>query len=121
MGAAILGLAGAAPAFAEGSRTTYISKWTPGGESNRWKDQNLDAASTTVGFSGCSTDGGNGFEAAGLILWKDVLGPDENQGFKSNYCNRVYWGDKSAGDYYFELDGFTSGSYLWVNSVGITY
>ncbi|MEU6977781.1 hypothetical protein [Streptomyces sp. NPDC046371] len=74
-----------------------------------------------MGFSGCSTDGGNGFEAAGLILWKDVFGPDQSAGFKPNYCNRVYWGDRAAGDYYFELDGFTSGSYLWVTSVGITY
>ncbi|WP_031069380.1 hypothetical protein [Streptomyces sp. NRRL S-118] len=121
VGAAILGLAGAAPAFAEGSRTTYISKWTAGGESSRWTDNNRDSVSTSVGFSGCTTDGWDGFKAAGLILHKDVFGPDPSKGFKTNYCNRVYWGDVEAGSYYFKLDGFTTGSYLWVNSVGISY
>ncbi|MFF7300587.1 hypothetical protein [Streptomyces sp. NPDC008265] len=77
--------------------------------------------STSVRFSGCSTDGGNGFEAAGLILWKDVVGPDQNAGFKTNKCNTSSWGDRAAGQYYFELDGFTSGGYLWVNTVGISY
>ncbi|MFI8966596.1 hypothetical protein ACIGO8_31305 [Streptomyces sp. NPDC053493] len=121
VGAAILGLAGAAPAFAEGSRSTYIQGWQVGHESSRWTDNNLDAVTTSVGFSGCTTDGWNGFKAATLILWKDVFGPDPSQGVKTNYCNRVYWGDQSSGSYYFSVDGFTTGGSLSVSSVGIVY
>ncbi|MFE0778484.1 hypothetical protein [Streptomyces sp. NPDC058861] len=107
MGAALLGFAGGTPAFAEGSWTSYITGWTAGLESRRWSDTNRDAVSTSVGFSGCYVDGPDKFKSAGLIVWKDVFGPDENKGSRTNTCNRVYWGDQAAGTYYFELTGFS--------------
>lgn len=72
VGATLLGFAGATPAFAEGSWSSYIDNWTYGKESRRWSDSNSDAASTTVTFSGCSTDSGR-FGAAQLRLAKDVF------------------------------------------------
>ncbi|MDH2391551.1 hypothetical protein QCN29_22775 [Streptomyces sp. HNM0663] len=121
VGAALVGLAGTTPAYAEGSWSSYISGWTSGKESRRWTDNNTDSVSTSVGFSGCASDGGGGFKHAQLKLWKDVFGPDDDQGTKTNYCNRVYWGDKSSGKYYFELWGVVSGGYLSVKSVNTRY
>ncbi|MFI8092641.1 hypothetical protein ACIF9R_30685 [Streptomyces sp. NPDC086080] len=119
VGAALVGLAGATPAYAEGSWSSYISGWSEGSESRRWTDNNADSVSTSVGFSGCHSDGG--FGNAGLKLWKDVFGPDSDQGSRTNYCNRVYWGDKASGTYYFELTSVFSGGYLDVNSVNTRY
>ncbi|MFG2774689.1 hypothetical protein [Streptomyces sp. NPDC048350] len=121
VGAALLGLAGGTPAFAEGSWSSYISGWQSGSESRRWTDGNSDAVSTSVGFSGCTTDGGSGFQSAGLVVWKDVFGPDESKGLRANKCNRVYWGDLASGTYYFELNGVTSGQFLDVSSVNTQY
>ncbi|MGW0465120.1 hypothetical protein ACWDX6_07600 [Streptomyces sp. NPDC003027] len=121
MGAALLGLAGGTPAFAEGSWSSYIQGWQQGDESRRWTDANADATSTSVGFSGCSTDGWNGFQSANLVVWKDAFGPDESKGTRTNYCNRTYWGDLASGTYYFELSGLQTGQFLTVNSVGTQY
>ncbi|SFL16290.1 hypothetical protein SAMN05192584_1148 [Streptomyces pini] len=120
-GAMLVGFLGAVPAHAEGSKSTYISNWLPGNESSRWHDYNRDSTSTSVTFSGCSTDGASGFRDATLILWKDVLGPDNNKGSRTNECNTYAWGDVAAGDYYFELYGFTSGGRLNVKSVTIKW
>jgi hypothetical protein len=120
-GAVLLGFVGATPAYAEGSWSSFISGWTPGKESRRWTDNNTDSVSTSVSFRGCASDGGTGFRQAGLKLWKDVFGPDEDQGTKSNTCNTVYWGDKASGTYYFELWSVTSGGQLSVNSVTTRY
>ncbi|MFI9355968.1 hypothetical protein [Streptomyces lydicus] len=77
--------------------------------------------STTVQFSGCSTDSADGFKSAALTLYKDVFGPDEDHGTRTNYCNATSWGDKSAGDYYFTLSGVASGATLHVKRVVIRY
>ncbi|TLQ42050.1 hypothetical protein [Streptomyces marianii] len=119
-GAALLGLAGATPAFAEGSWSSYIANWTSGKESRRWTDRNSDAVSTSVAFPGCSTDS-NRFSAAQVKLWKDVFGPDDDQGTRTNYCNTVSWGDKVSGTYYSELAGFAYDSILDVNRVVTRY
>ncbi|WP_274917595.1 hypothetical protein [Streptomyces sp. WZ-12] len=116
-----LGFIGVVPAHAEGSRTTYISGWHINNESQRWTDNNKDATSTSVAFSGCSTDSGNGFNDAGLTLWKDVFGPDENHSSRSNRCNTSSWGRQSAGSYYFSLNSLTYGGTLHVKSVTIRY
>ncbi|MFF7780443.1 hypothetical protein ACFZCG_39280 [Streptomyces tanashiensis] len=121
MAGVLLSLTGTTPAFAEGSWTSYIQGWHAGDESRRWTDNNADAVSTSVGFSGCATDGASGFSHATVILWKDVFGPDENKGAKTNYCNRTSWGDVASGSYYFELDNFIYGYSLTVNSVGTQY
>ncbi|MFC4611514.1 hypothetical protein ACFO9E_27540 [Streptomyces maoxianensis] len=120
-GAAVLVGLGALPAHAENYRDTSLTGWTPGKESTRWTDNNRDAASTSVRFADCHSDGGDGFKRANLKLWKDVFGPDENKGTKTNYCNTVGWGDQSAGSYYFELDSFTSGGVLTVKSIRISW
>lgn len=120
-GSILLGFVGALPAHAEGSRSTYISDWHVNNESNRWADGNRDGVSTSVQFSGCSTDTANGFKWAELTLYKDVFGPDENHGIRSNSCNTTSWGDKSSGDYYFTLSSMLHGATLHVKKVVIRY
>ncbi|MEU9804170.1 hypothetical protein [Streptomyces sp. NPDC051000] len=121
VGAALLGLVGTMPAYAEGSWSSNIGGWQVGGESRRWDDRNSDAVSTLVGFGGCSTDSGSGFSSASLTLYKDVFGPDESQGARTNTCNYVSWGDKAAAKYYFRLTGLKFGQYLTVQDVSAQY
>jgi hypothetical protein len=120
-GAALLLGLGVLPAHAENYRDTSLTGWGPGKESSRWKDNNRDNVSTSVRFADCHTDGGSGFKSASLKLWKDVFGPDENKGSRTNACNTSAWGDQSAGDYYFELTGFGSGGVLTVKSIRISW
>jgi hypothetical protein len=120
-GSIFLGFTGAIPAHAEGSRSTYISDWHVNTESKRWTDSNRDNVRTSVQFSGCSTDSADGFNSAGLTLYKDVFGPDENHGTRNNSCNTSSWGDESKGDYYFTLSGVSAGATLHVNKVVIRY
>ncbi len=121
-GAVLLGFAGAVPAHAEGSRTTYFTGWHPGNESSRWTDNNTDSVSTSVTLSGCHTDGASGFRQANLTLWKnvDVL-PDDNKGTRTNSCGKSAWGDQSSGKYYFELSSFNTGSTMSADKVVIAY
>ncbi|MFF7592218.1 hypothetical protein ACFZCK_32570 [Kitasatospora purpeofusca] len=118
--AALLGFAGATPALAEGSWASYISSWGPGSESRRWADSDRDDVATSVTFQGCQT-GNNDFKDADLQLYKDVFGPDKVYGHRSNHCDTSSWGDQSAGDYYFMLEGVRSGSRLWVDTVTTRY
>ncbi|MFE3016972.1 hypothetical protein [Streptomyces sp. NPDC059256] len=121
VGAVMLSFAGltATPALAEGSWTSYISNWNLYNTSRTWSDGNTDAVGTSVRFTGCSTD--NVFNSATLKLWKSVTGPDEDRGNQVNTCNRVFWGDVSAGSYYFELWGISSGTLLNVTTVKTEY
>lgn len=116
----MLGL-GALPAHAENYRDTSLTGWSAGKESTRWHDNNNDNASTSVRFRDCFSEGSVGFKSAGLKLWKDVFGPDENKGSRTNRCNTSSWGDQSAGDYYFELIGISSGQVLTVHSIMISW
>ncbi|MFB8238281.1 hypothetical protein ACFC58_17185 [Kitasatospora purpeofusca] len=118
--AALLGFAGTTPALAEGSWASYISSWGPGSESRRWADSDRDDVATSVTFQGCQT-GNNDFKDADLQLYKDVFGPDKAYGNRSNHCDTSSWGDQSAGDYYFVLEGVRSGSRLWVDTVTTRY
>lgn len=103
---------GVVPAYAEGSKSTYISNWATGYESSRWHDTNTDSASTTVRFSGCSlTSSGQPTPSAAVSVWKDTFGPDTNYGSKSNACSKTLsWGDRAKGDYYFVLDKINGAS-----------
>ncbi|MFF5939014.1 hypothetical protein [Streptomyces sp. NPDC012508] len=109
--AGVLALAGvAAPAQAEGSFSSHISSWIAGSnESRRWTDKNTDASSTAVAFSGCSTDPGS-FYSVSPAVYKDVFGPDENKGAKTNKCGTSSWGDLASGDYYFRLELINGGA-----------
>ncbi|MFZ3492259.1 hypothetical protein ACODT5_03280 [Streptomyces sp. 5.8] len=121
VGAALLGMAGITPAHAEGSWNSHITGWEVGHESRRWDDRNSDGVSTLVGFSDCVTTSSLGFKSASLTLYKDVFGPDESQGARSNTCNYVSWGDKAAAKYYFRLTGLTYGQHLTVTNVSALY
>ncbi|MBP2584665.1 hypothetical protein J3A78_005143 [Streptomyces sp. PvR006] len=92
----------------------------PDFESRRWNDNNTDSTSTSVAFSGCSVPDRT-FRGATLIVWKDVFGPDENKGARSNSCNTSSWGDLASGTYYFSVDGFSDCCYLNVSSVTTRY
>ncbi|WP_327676125.1 hypothetical protein [Kitasatospora sp. NBC_00458] len=118
--AVLLGFTAATPALAEGSWTSHISKWGPGSESRRWADSDRDDTVTTVALQGCNTDT-NDFRNADLALFKDVFGPDKSYGYRLNHCNTSAWGDQSAGDYYFALEGVRGGGQLWVDTVSTRY
>ncbi|MFG2774693.1 hypothetical protein [Streptomyces sp. NPDC048350] len=100
----------AAPAQAEGSFSSHISSWIAGSnESRRWTDRNTDGTSTSVAFGGCSTEPGS-FYSVSPAVYKDVFGPDENKGTKTNYCGTSSWGDVASGDYYFRLELINGGA-----------
>ena len=44
----------ATPAFAEGSWHSYLDKVLPGFDSRTWRDGNVDANSTNIGFTNCN-------------------------------------------------------------------
>lgn len=99
--AVAIGVLGVAPAFAQGSYTSYIYNWLPGKESSSWTDGNTDSVSTSVQFSGCSVTAGS-FSYAGLQLKKVVNNlPDTVVNRDNNYCDTSSFGDKAAGSYYF--------------------
>jgi hypothetical protein len=109
--ALIAGIAGvtlAGPAYAEGSRTTYIDGWSVSKESKRWPDANVDNNSTIVDFRNCKAPllpGGGSGASAHISLRKDVFGPDPNYGQKSSACSSTAnWGNPGKGNFYFTLD-----------------
>ncbi|MFD0378037.1 hypothetical protein [Streptomyces sp. NPDC127112] len=120
-GAALLGAVSVIPAHAEGQFETYINSWRAGNESRRWWDGNTSSDYTGIYFSGCSTDGGGGFNYAGLQLWKDIpSAPDRSKGTRTNYCGWVDYGDPDdAGNYYFALTDVSHGTYISVNYVKV--
>ncbi|MFH8471653.1 hypothetical protein [Streptomyces sp. NPDC018000] len=124
-GAAVIGVLGIAPAFAEGGYTSSITAWLPGKESSHWTDNNRDSVSTSVKFAGCSVDNGR-FTYAGLQLKQERPGlPDPVVNRDNNYCDTSSFGDKAAGKYYFNysnLNGQDSVSaYLSVDKVTVSY
>ncbi|MCH0539891.1 hypothetical protein I3F58_10020 [Streptomyces sp. MUM 203J] len=114
----------AAPAQAEGSFSSTIKNWLVGsGESRRWTDKNTDATSTSMALSGCSSTP-TSFKSADFSVYRDVFGPDWNQGTKRNYCGTSYWGDLAAGEYYLRLElvnGNGSGFRLSAKGVTVRY
>ncbi|MFE0778480.1 hypothetical protein [Streptomyces sp. NPDC058861] len=103
-------VAAAAPAQAEGNFSSYIDDWLAGNnESRRWTDKNTDAVSTSVAFRSCSTYPGS-FYSVSPAVYKDVFGPDEHKGTKTNYCGTSTWGDLASGSYYFRLELINGGA-----------
>ncbi|MEE1751205.1 hypothetical protein [Streptomyces sp. SP18CS02] len=120
VGATVLLGLGALPAHAENYRDTNFSGWTRGTESSRWHDNDRDNTTTALTFADCYTDAG--FSYATLKVWRDVpLSPDVDRGTRTNYCGTSLWGKEAQGDYYFELDGFLSGSVMTVKSIRIKW
>ncbi|MFI9501028.1 hypothetical protein ACIG92_24560 [[Kitasatospora] papulosa] len=123
--AAVVGVLGIAPAFAQGGYTSSIGAWKPGKESSHWTDGNTDSVSTSVKFSGCSVDNGS-FTYAGLQLKKERSGlPDTVVNRDNNYCDTSSFGDKAAGKYYFNYSSLngqdTTAAYLSVSTVTVRY
>ena len=127
IGAGILGVSLlAGPAFAEGNFTSSISGATPGFSSRTWTDNNNDAASTVVGFSGCTVR--NSATGATVSL-SSVRINLERSGVQVNNqainCGSVNFGRVNAGVYSFKLtsiNGATDGRYkLSVGTVGVSY
>jgi 6-phosphofructokinase len=85
----------AAPAFAEGTRTSYMVGWSSGDSSNDWYDANADATNTHVTFRDCTRE----FQAS---IRKSVTGPDPLYGTEwidcKAYADAVYAGDVPAGN-----------------------
>ncbi len=94
----------AAPAFAEGSRTSHMTGWSSGDASNSWYDGNLDSVSTHVMFNDCTRE----FQAT---IRKTVTGPDPSYGTEwidcKAYADAVYAGDVPAGNYHFDVTAFS--------------
>lgn len=94
----------ATPAFAEGSRNSYMSGWSSGDASNSWYDGNTDSVSTHVTFNDCTRE----FKAT---IRKTVTGPDPSYGSEwidcKAYADAVYAGDVPAGNYHFDVTEFS--------------
>ncbi|MEU6861696.1 hypothetical protein ABZ924_00245 [Streptomyces sp. NPDC046876] len=125
-GAALLGAVSVVPAHAsEGEFQSSITGWQVSSqpESRRWWDGNNTSDYTGIYFSGCTADGGGGFNFATLRLWKDVPNaPDRSKGTRTNYCGWVDYGDPNdAGNYYFALTDMSSGTYLSVEYVKVAW
>ncbi|MFI0990528.1 MULTISPECIES: hypothetical protein [Streptomyces] len=120
--AAVLGLL-TAPAHAaswSGSLTGVI----PGYESRRWYDT---GGSTTIKFTGCSTDGST--SVTNVTLRKDTFGPDPyyvRASFTQCHASSTStstgtWSDHGAGDYYFVVNDGATGVRTWVKSLTVSY
>lgn len=94
----------AAPAFAEGSRTSSMTNWVSGNASNSWYDGNNDSTSTHVTFNDCTRE----FQST---IRKTVTGPDPSYGTEwidcKAYADAVYAGDVPAGNYHFDVTDFS--------------
>jgi len=118
-------LLSAAPAMAEGSWSSYITRAIAGFQSRSWQDNNIDNISTSVQFSGCSLEGGVAFEKTQLEMWGEFGAfPDQNLGNIQNYCGTSSWGRVASNSYHFRINtinGVTNAYWLNVNSVVVKY
>jgi hypothetical protein len=94
----------AAPAFAEGNRTSSMSSWSSGDASHSWYDGNTDSDATHVTFYDCTRE----FKAT---IRKTVTGGDPSYGSEwidcKAYVDAVSVGDVAAGDYHFDVTDFS--------------
>lgn len=94
----------AAPALAEGQRTSNMAGWSSGDASHNWYDGNTDGADTHVTFYDCTRE----FQAT---IRKTVTGPDPSYGSEfidcKAYVDAVYAGDVPAGNYHFDVTQFS--------------
>lgn len=95
----------AAPALAEGSRTTSMTDWSSKDASHSWYDGNTDATSTHVTFYDCTRE----FQAT--IRRTIYASPDPSYGSEwidcKAYADAVYAGDVPKGDYHFDVTQFS--------------
>lgn len=120
-------------ALAEGSWNSFIAGALTGFDSRQWTDNNVDAANTTVRFTGCSDvlPGNNGQEHTDVAVFRIVpILPDVNHGQKRLTCGGANiglgnWGRlPGSAQYFFEIKlihGMASGNQLWVNAVRVAY
>ncbi|NJQ14722.1 hypothetical protein [Streptomyces bohaiensis] len=129
-GLAIVMLASAVPAHAEGSWSSSMNGVRTGFDSRTWTDNNSDNVSTRIALSGCS-NGGTGAPVTNTQLqltrqtaWYQ---PDENRGRYTFHCSSSdanAFGRQPAGNYHFtvtRIQGSTTGFYLSVRSVAVQY
>ncbi|WP_256105913.1 hypothetical protein [Streptomyces sp. ODS05-4] len=102
----------------------YLSGVGPGYESRRWTDS---GGSTTIKFTGCSTDGAT--SVTNVTLRKDVTGPDPyyvKAAFtkcheSTTATSSGSWVDHGSGNYYFVVNDSSTGVKLWVKSLSVSY
>lgn len=89
----------AAPVFAEGHFSSYISGWYSGNESRQWINLNLDNTDDRATFSNCNK---NDFR---MTIYKEDFGPDTNVGSETLQCtssaDAVRAGDVPKDEYHF--------------------
>ncbi|MFR0577614.1 hypothetical protein ACLUWG_04060 [Bifidobacterium apri] len=113
-------LAGAAPAFAEGSFNTSMTGVRPGFNSRVWNKRVNDHTSTTVHLAQCSNP--YGFTTLELRRVISML-PDQSKGKITLRCNNgtANWGAQSTGDYKFRVTSTPDNASMSVGSVTVTY
>lgn len=101
--AGLFALGVAAPAMAEGSRTSHMTNWQDGDGSSNWTDTNRDNANTHVTFYSCTRE----FKATirkTIALHSDpVVGPEWIN--CRSYADAVNAGDLAKGNYHFDVTG----------------
>ena len=101
VGAIVMGIA--APAFAEGSRQSYMNDWHDGDASSSWDDNNKDGADTHVTFNSCTR------EFTATIRKTVPLNPDPKIGSEwincTSYADAVRVGDVASANYHFDVSG----------------
>ncbi|MFD9242834.1 hypothetical protein ACFV0D_13060 [Streptomyces sp. NPDC059556] len=120
--AAMLGLV-TAPAHAA-SWSSSLTGAAPGFESRRWYDS---GGTTTIKFTGCSTDGS--VSVTNVTLRKDVVGPDPSYvrasftqcHVSSTSTSTGTWSDHGSGNYYFVVNEGATGIRLTVKSLTVSY
>jgi hypothetical protein len=99
----LIALGLAAPALAEGSRTSHMTRWADGDASKNWQDDNADRTNTHVTFDDCTRE----FKAT--IRRTVSLRPDPNAGSEwidcRSYADAVYGGHLAKGKYHFDISG----------------
>ena len=121
----------ASPALAEGAWHSYLDKVLPGFDSRTWRDGDIDANSTNIGFTNCYGTAQSGHVQ--LTREKPWYMPDENRGVKHFWaCSGgrsqiEAYGRQPSGSYHFTVvDVFprmTGGraNQLSVSSVDVWY
>jgi hypothetical protein len=92
--AAALAIAGAVPAFAEGTYSANFSGANPGFSSHSWADTQEDSNPTKVAYSACAYSNGTPVSSFTVKLWdQHGIWPDATVGDpeKTVGCGSVKW------------------------------
>lgn len=128
IGIATLAFAVAAPAFAEGSYSSYFTSISVGFDSRNHYDNNFDNASTTLSVDDCTQDSWN---SHGAMEWELIrhrtLLPGVSEGTRTVGCSSTRdttsYGAQQEAWYHFEYQGTTSGvnNYFTANDFDVTW